>query len=172
VPAIVTTVMGVLTGHWLRGSRPPAVHARGLLAAGTAGVAVGLAWSWWLPINKSLWTSSYAVFTAGAALIVLAACYWMIELRGWTWWTPPFVVLGVNALAVFFLSTLLAKLLVSIHVSGADGRPRLLQAALFDGWFAPWAAPVNASLAWALANVLLWLAVTWALFRKDVRLTV
>ncbi|HEV8441635.1 MAG TPA: heparan-alpha-glucosaminide N-acetyltransferase domain-containing protein [Methylomirabilota bacterium] len=172
VPAVVTTVLGVLTGHWIRGRRPPAVTARGLLWAGAVGLGVGLAWSRWLPLNKSLWTSSYVVFTAGAALVALATCYWMIEIRGRRWWTPPFVVLGVNALVVFFLSTLLAKLLVSVHVAGPDGQSQILQSALFDRVFASWASPANASLAWALANVLLWLAVMWPLYRGGVRLTV
>jgi hypothetical protein len=96
-----------------------------------------------LPINKSLWTSSYAMFTAGAALLVLAACYWAIEMRRWRRWTPPFAALGVNALAVFFLSTLLARLLVLVRVAAADGRARPLQAVLFDGLFLPWAAPAS-----------------------------
>jgi predicted acyltransferase len=104
--------------------------------------------------------------------VALATCYWMIEIRGRRWWTPPFVVLGVNALVVFFLSTLLAKLLVSVHVAGPDGQSQILQSALFDRVFASWASPANASLAWALANVLLWLAVMWPLYRGGVRLTV
>jgi predicted acyltransferase len=172
VPAIVTTLFGVLTGQWIRMRRAVAVTLRGLFLAGAFGVVLGLVWGRWLPLNKSLWTSSYAVFTAGAALVILAACYWAIEIMGWRWWTPPFVVLGVNALAVFFLSTLLAKLLVSVHVTAADGRARVLQAVLFDGLFATWLSPATASLAWALCNVVLWLAVMWPLYARGVRLTV
>lgn len=173
VPAIATTLLGVLTGHTLRGGRPPGATARALAIAGAAGVLAGLAWDRTFPINKPLWTSSYAVFTAGAALLVLAACYWLVEIRRSTWWTSPFAALGVNALAVFFLSTLLARLLVSIRVGRASaGHPLLLHTALFDAWFAPWASPANASLAWAFANVLLWLLVMWPLFRRGIRLTV
>ncbi len=108
VPAIATTLLGVLAGTWIQKARPAATMLRGLFAAGAVCLAVGLAWGVVFPINKSLWTSSYAVFTAGAALVALGACYWIIEIRGYRWWTPPFVILGVNALAVFFLSTLLA----------------------------------------------------------------
>src|SRR5262249_2928801 len=75
VPALATTLFGVLPGTFLASGRPAARTARGLLVAGVAGIAIGLAWGRSLPINKSLWTSSYAVFTAGAALLVLAACY-------------------------------------------------------------------------------------------------
>jgi len=143
-----------------------------VLAAGAVGIAAGLAWGRWFPVNKSLWTRSYVVFTAGAALVALAACYWLIEIRGWRWWTPPFVMLGVNALAVFFLSTLLAILLnrVRVPVGGPGARP--LQAVLFETLFAPWAPAAAASLAWALVNVLLWLVLMWPFFHKGIRLGV
>ena len=112
------------------------------------------------------------MFTAGAALLVLAFCYWLIEIKRSRWWTRPFAALGVNALAVFFRSTLLAILLARVHVTAGDGRLRTLQPMLFDAFFAPWAPAMAASLAWALANVLLWLLVTWALDRRGIRLTV
>jgi len=162
VPAIATTLMGVLTGHWLKagGSRKRVVH--GLLAAGLAGIALGEAWNAWFPINKSLWTSSYAVFTAGAALLGLAACYWLIEARGSVAWTRPFVVLGVNALTLFFLSSLVARLLIRTS----------LHPWLFDHLFAPWMGPVNASLAYAIAYLALWVVLMWLLDRSNLRLTV
>ena len=172
VPAIATTLLGVLTGHWIRGGRAPAATARDLLVAGAAGIGIGLGWDRWFPINKALWSSSYAVFTAGAALVALAACYWLVEIKGSRWWTPPFVVLGVNALAVFFLSTLLSLLLLRIRIPAGDGRLRPLQPVLFEALFAPWAPAAAASLAWALAHVLLWLFVMWPLFRKGIRLGV
>lgn len=165
VPAIVTTLAGVLTGRFLRAARPDTATARTLVVSGAAGLVIGLAWGACFPINKSLWTSSYVVFTAGAALLILAACYWLIEIRGWTWWTGPFVVLGMNALAVFFLSTLLAIALARIHV----GPSRALQTVLFDAFFRPWLRPAAASLAWAIANVMLWLFAMWPLYRKGIR---
>src|SRR5262249_7769545 len=172
IPAIVTTLFGVLTGYWLRAKRASALMTSGLCFAGLVALVLGLAWDRWLPINKSLWTSSYTLFTGGAALVALGLCYWTIDVKGWRWWTPPFVALGMNALAVFFLSTLLAKLLLSVHVVGAGGRATVLHAVLFERLFATWTSPATASLAWAFMNVLLWLAVMWPLYRKDIRLTV
>jgi predicted acyltransferase len=172
VPAMVTTLAGVLTGRFVRAAPPLPATVRALAVSGAISLLIGLWWGTYFPINKSLWTSSYVVFTAGVALLILAACYWLIEIKRWTWWTGPFVVLGVNALAVFFLSTLLAIALVRLHVTSGGGPPRALQAVLFDGWFRPWLGPAAASLAWALANVLLWLLAMWPLYRKGIRIPV
>src|SRR5437867_10507934 len=89
VPAVATTLLGVLTGHWIRGGRAPAVTARGLLVVGATGIGIGLCWDRWFPINKALWSSSYAVFTAGGALGALAACYWLVEITRSRWWARP-----------------------------------------------------------------------------------
>jgi predicted acyltransferase len=172
LPAIATTLLGVLAGHFVRAARSAGTAAKGLALGGVAGIVTGLVWARIFPINKALWTSSYAVFTAGVALLVLAACFWAIEIKGWTWWTAPFVILGVNALAVFFLSTLLAIVLARVHVTSAGGQSRALQAVLYERFFAPWLRPAAASLAWALANVLLWLLAMWPLYRKGVRVPV
>jgi predicted acyltransferase len=171
LPAIATTLFGVLTGQFVKAAPSTRAAVKGLVWSGGAGGVIGLAWGWLFPINKALWTSSYAVFTAGAALLMLAACFWLIEVKGSTWWTTPFVILGVNALAVFFLSTLLAIVLVRVHVPDGS-QSRTLQALLYEHLFAPWLTPAAASLAWALGNVLLWLAAMWALYRKGIRVTV
>jgi predicted acyltransferase len=169
LPALATTLLGVLAGHWLRAGRPAARAAGGLAGAGLAAAALGWLWGLSFPINKALWTSSYALLMAGLAAIALAGCHWAIEARGRRGWAAPFAVLGVHALTLFFLSSLMAKLLVIVRV-GAGG-PRL-HAWLFEHLFAPWASPVNASLAYALAYVLLWWAITWGLDRTGLRLRV
>src|SRR5947209_8667354 len=164
VPAVATTLLGVLTGRWAQSARPPRVITGGLALAGALGAVLGGAWGVWFPVNKALWTSSYAVLTAGLALLVFAACYWATEVSGWRRGAAPFVVLGVNALALFFLSTLVAHVLTLIHVG--DGH---LQKWIFERAFAPWAAPVNASVAYAVAYVLVWWGGMWLLYRAGVR---
>lgn len=169
LPAVATTLLGVLAGHWIRGDRPGRRVAAGLAIGGLAATGAGWLWGLTFPINKSLWTSSYALFMSGLAALALAACYWSIEVRGWRGWARPFVVLGVTALPLFFLSSFMARLLILIRVG--PGGPRL-QAWLFDHLFAPWLPPVDASLAYALAYVLLWWGLMWALHRSGVRLRV
>ena len=69
----------------------PAARSTG----GTAGLALGLLWGLLFPINKALWTSSYVVFTAGFACVMLALCIWIIDIHHVRGWTKPFVVYGV-----------------------------------------------------------------------------
>jgi predicted acyltransferase len=164
VPALATVLVGVLGGQWVLSHRPPRTITTGLLLAGALGVALGVEWGNWFPVNKALWTSSYAVLTAGIALLVFAACYWAVEVCGWRRWATPLVVFGVNALAVFFLSTLAAQAMTLVRVDGVA-----LQQVVFQRAFAPWASPVNASLAYAIAYVLAWWAVMWLLYRLGLR---
>jgi predicted acyltransferase len=107
LPAIATTLCGVLTGEWLRSERAPKQKVMGMLLYGVAGIVAGELWGMWFPINKKLWTSSYVLFTAGCALIVLAVCYWLTDIhmhRGW--WTKPFIIFGKNAIVAYILSEL------------------------------------------------------------------
>ena len=173
LPATATTLLGVLAGHWLRAGqvagRAGAQIVGGLAVGGLAAAALGWLWGLSFPVNKPLWTSSYALLMAGLAALVLAACHWVIEVRGRRGWAAPFALLGVHALTLFFLSSLMAKLLFIVRV-GAGG-PRL-QTWVFEHVFTPWASPVDASLAYALAYVLLWWALMWALDRSGLRLRV
>jgi predicted acyltransferase len=165
VPAVATVLFGVLAGQWVHSARTPRTKLTGLILAGALGLALGVEWGNWFPFNKALWTSSYAVLTVGLALLIFAACYWAIEICGWRRWATPFVVFGVNALALYFLSSLAAHAMTRIRID--DTR---LQRLVFERVFAPWASPVNASLAYAVAYVLVWWGAIWLLYRAGIRL--
>jgi predicted acyltransferase len=94
VPALATTLFGVLAGHWLGSPRHPYEKDAGLFVMGSVGLVLGVVWEPFLPINKHLWTSSYVVFTTGMALAALACCYWLIDLKGYHRVAPPFSSLG------------------------------------------------------------------------------
>jgi predicted acyltransferase len=168
LPAIATTLAGVLTGHLLRSRRGAHEKVSAMFVAGVACVVAGWAWNYWFPVNKPLWTSSYVLFTAGMALQLLAVCYWVIDIKGYTRWTLPFVVFGTNALAVFFLTGLCPRLFNMIKLTGADGKPQGLLGYLHQTLFASWMAPVNASLAYAVCFVLVWLGLMWLLYRRNI----
>ncbi|MGC2108579.1 MAG: heparan-alpha-glucosaminide N-acetyltransferase domain-containing protein [Candidatus Korobacteraceae bacterium] len=112
LPAIATTLCGVLTGEWLRSARTPKQKILGMCLYGVAGVIAGELWGIWFPINKKLWTSSYVLLTAGLALISLAICYWVTDIRLHRgWWSSPFIILGCNAITAYVLSELIGGVL-------------------------------------------------------------
>jgi predicted acyltransferase len=178
IPAVVTCLTGVLTGTWLtrkraNGEVPDKVETvSGLFFAGTVALAVGWSWSLVFPLNKALWTSSYVIYTTGLALLTLAACYWLIDIKQMKWWTKPFVIFGVNALALFVFSGIMARLLGMMRVPGVDGKEISLQQWIFQTFFLSWAEPINASLAYAVTFILFWLFLMWLLYRKNIYIKV
>jgi predicted acyltransferase len=168
LPAIATTLCGVLTGRLLRSRQTPSEKTAAMFVAGTAGIVAGWAWNFWFPINKPLWTSSYVLFTAGMALQLLALCYWLIDIKGVRRWAKPFVVFGTNALAVFFLTGIFARLLGLIKFTQPSGKQLALHSVIFDNLFASWASPINASLMFAVCFVLVWLGLMWILYRRNI----
>ncbi|MFL6263243.1 MAG: acyltransferase family protein [Thermoanaerobaculia bacterium] len=167
VPAIATALLGLFVGDGLRSPRTRREKLAGLLLWGCAATAAGLVLGRWFPINKNLWTSTYVLFTAGAALLLLAAIYWLVDLKGRDAWAPPFLVFGTNAIVAFFGSTLLAKLGYLIHLQ--EGGERVtLQQWLYHRLFASWLPDYAASLAWALAFLALCWLLTALLYRRRI----
>jgi predicted acyltransferase len=131
------------------------------------GIALGYLWNPLFPINKNIWTSSYVLLTAGAAALLLALCYWIIDVRGWRGWTKPFVILGSNAITLYVASGLLVETLGLIRVTGDDGQPVALSRWIYVEAFAPLAAPKNASLLYALAHLaVLFVLLAWMYRRR------
>ena len=168
IPAIATALCGVLTGHWLRSGKPQFEKVTGLFVAGLACVVAGWAIDPWFPINKALWTSSFVIFMAGMALQLLALFYWLIDIKGIKKWALPFTIYGVNAIAVFVLSGLAARLMSLWKISQADGSKLDAQSFIYQHLFASWAEPINASLLFAITYVLIWLFLMWLLYRKNI----
>ncbi len=171
-PAIATALLGVLTGKWLATVQDAKKKALGLLAFGAACVIAGQLWAIWFPINKKLWTSSFVLFTAGCALICLAACYWVSDVklhRGI--WTKPFVIFGTNAIAAYVLADLIASSLLSLRVQHGQ-RAITLQDYIYRVAFSHIAPRELASLAYSLAFVLVCFLPIWLMYRKRIFLKV
>lgn len=167
-PAIATTLVGVLAGQWLRSPRDAVGRVAGLAFTGVGAVGLGLLINRWCPINKNLWSPSYVVFTAGAALGGLAVCYWLIDVRGYRRWATPFIVFGMNPIVAYVLSTLIAKEMLLWRVARRDGSVLDLHRYVFESIFLPLARPVDASLLYAVAYALVWLGVASVLYRNRV----
>jgi predicted acyltransferase len=172
LPAIGTTLLGVLTGLWFRSAPTLEKKAIGLAVGGAVLAAIGLAWGQVFPLNKALWTSSFAVYTAGLGAVLLAACIWFVDIRGWRRVAYPFVVLGTNAIALYVLSGLIARTLGLVKLTGGDGVVRSLKTVIYDGLFVPLASPINASLLFAIANLVVLYGVLWVMYKRGIFLKV
>jgi predicted acyltransferase len=165
IPAIGTTLLGILTGHILRARWSPAEKTAWMYTMGSSLALAGLTAGIWLPINKNLWTSSYTLFMAGMATTTFAFCYWINDVKGYRRWSRPFAVYGMNAIAVYFLAGILARTTMTIKVPLADGTVSLRDY-IYAKIFAPLASPMNASMLHGIAFVLLMYLVAYLMYRR------
>jgi predicted acyltransferase len=166
LPAIATTLLGCLAGRLLRFQLELRKSLKPLFLFGLSLVAVGMLFDHWLPINKNLWTVSFAFFMSGLATLEFWMLFWIVDVKGWRGWSKPFVIYGMNAIAVFVLSGIVGRLLGLIHVTESNGTAVSLQGFIFEHVFAPVASPRNASLLFAFAMVLFLFAIAWLLYRR------
>ncbi len=167
LPALVTTLMGLLTGTYLRTRRPAYETLTSLYFYGSVSMAAGVVWSAWFPINQHLWSSSLVLFTGGMGLAGLATCYYVVDVRKITWWTPPFLFYGVNSIAVWTLTELGMKTLEAIQTVAPDGTATNLWKASGD-LLGRYFGPMGGSFAVAVLYDLLWLGVMGILYRRRI----
>ncbi len=155
IPAVATALLGVLAARFVKEQR-----IKMLTVAGIIGIVVGWAWGLAFPINKSLWTSSYVIYTAGWACVILALWMWKMPAR-------PFVVFGVNPLVAFVGSGMMARLLGIIKIGGVS-----LQQTVYRTLFKPYFPPQVASFLYALLFVAVWWGILALLYRRNIILKV
>jgi predicted acyltransferase len=121
------------------------------------------------PINKNLWTSSFALLTAAIAAQALAVCHWVLDVERWRRWATPFLAFGRNALAAYFLSVGLDSVLARWVAWPSTAT---LKWEVYSQAFAWWAEPCCgaelASLAYALAYVAVWCVVVSLMYRRRI----
>ena len=165
IPALVTVLIGYFTGSWLQKQQVKTRTSVNLVIWGLGCLIIGILWGFVFPINKSLWTSSYVVYTAGWALLVLALCYEVVEVRGLKKWGFPWEVMGLNAIFLFVGSGVVGRILVKTSVgSGKDAVAT--KTWIYDNLFSAWAGNMNGSLLFAITNLLLWWLVLYFMYRR------
>jgi predicted acyltransferase len=172
LPAIGTAMLGNLAGRWIGEKRPLSERLAGLSSVGALGMMTGLMWHWSFPINKSLWTSSYVLFSAGVAAVALSTVMWIVDFNRVRRFTRLFVVYGTNPIVAFVGSAVMARCIYSIFKVNYAGTRIPLQEGIYRTLFASWLSPVNASLAFAVAFVLFWYGVLSLLHRRGIILKV
>ena len=168
LPALGTTLLGLLTGLWLRASKPLAAKAQGLVVGALVCLATGYLWSIWFPFNKNMWTSSYVLVTAGWSLAVLTLAFWAADVRCWRKrWIWPWLVLGSNAITAYIISELIPSALSNICFM-AGGRRTNVMAWVFNHTFAHIPSPGWAAFAYSVSILAFCIIPVWALYRKKI----
>jgi predicted acyltransferase len=171
IPAIVTVIIGFIAGGVISETEKQKVPVK-MIIHGVILTGAGLLWSLVFPINKPLWTSSYVLYTAGLAFVLMAIFIWIIDLKGYTKWTSPLVVFGMNPLFIFALSGIWARCLtriIKIHegdtvVNGYNW--------LYQNIFQPFAGNINGSLLFALTHIVVFWFICWVLYKRKIFLKV
>ena len=108
ITMIATAMFGMFAGEILAGEASKERKALNLvlLAVGLAAAGLAMAFAFGpysLPVNKPVWTSSFALVVGGISAGLLALFYWIIDIRGWRRWGFFFKVIGMNAITVYIL---------------------------------------------------------------------
>ncbi len=174
LPALCSQLFGVLAGRWLLSSHSRTEQTVWMLLAGLALLWLGNVLDVILmPINKSLWSPSFCLFMTGWALLLFSAFYWLLDVNphgasraAAARWTKPFLIYGMNALFIFALSGLIAKMFGFIKFDQPDGSKLALGRILYAPIRALPIGPVNTSLLYAVAFNLLMFSIAWFMWRK------
>lgn len=131
LPAIASGISGMIVGHLIVSDRSRERIVIGMMIGGLLAYTAGNIWDWIFPINKSLWTSSYVLYTSGLASMSLGACYYWIDVLGKSKGTYIGVIFGTNAITAYVLSGVFLtithtnwlgeKSMVSYFMSGITG---------------------------------------------------
>lgn len=173
LPSIATTLFGALTGAWLRQPISETGKVKSMLIVAGCGTLAGLLMQFWVPLNKSIWSSSYTVFTASLALFCIAFFYWLIDIKGYRKFTGFFLVYGSNAITVFVLSGIFARFLDFIKLpQPPESNFITLKTILFKTLFLSWLPEKVASLAYAVSFVILWYCIMYIFYKRKIFLKI
>lgn len=152
-----SVLFGILVGQLVLGRTAARLRTPILIAVGLLFMSAGMALSHWIPISKWLWTPSYSIFMAGVSAVAFGAVHWVVEERHITRGLLLFEQFGVNALIAYVVSRLAANPL-KVHVMGRS---------IYDDLLQPLTSPANASLLFALVNVLaVFVIISWMYRRR------
>lgn len=168
IPAIGTVLMGVFTGHWLRSQRDSRTKVLWMMCVGIVGLAAGLVWNRWFPINKNLWTSSFVLLTGGFALAFLGLLYWLLDVKNRRAWTMPALVFGMNAIVGFLADSIVYGPGYTFTARGPNGASVNWHEAA-QAWLVSFGLNAsNASLVYSIFAVLFCWTLLWLLWRKRI----
>lgn len=163
LPALVTTISGMLAGTLLLGKKTWEQKVIYLLIAGFVLTVLGSVWSWFFPINKNLWTSSYVLFTSGLALLTLGTLIYLVDILKHSKWTKFGIIYGSNAIAIYVIAALLGPVFYGINIGGQSLNNHFLGLATQAGM-----SPDFASMIYAIIYIGINFIPALILYRKKI----
>lgn len=159
-PAIATGLLGVFAGLLLRRTdRDDRQKVTRLLLGGAAALAVGWLWHLQFPVVKKIWTSSFVLVAGGYSLLLLAAFYWIVDVKRWRGWCTPFVWVGMNAITLYIVNNLLQGFRrIAARFAGGDVK------AFFDSTI----TAGTGDLVIAMVGTALMFLLAWYLHKKQI----
>lgn len=167
-PAIATALLGIRVGEILKqaGLKANEKCIR-LFLIGVVAIVLGLITDLFFPINKSLWTSSYVLYSGGICTLGLMLAFWLIDVKGYKTYAWTFLVFGTNAITAYILSEIMPGLINFLRlphnwhtISGMKY--------IYEVVFLPIFSPVNASLLSACVFVILIWLIMYILYRRKI----
>ena len=165
LPSFGSTLLGMIAGWYLKRMQPAWSKLRGLMISGILLLAAGLLWAQSFPLNKKLWTSSYVLYAGGWSVLILAACYFALEIKQWKGrWTYPWLVLGTNAITAYVFSELLSSSVAVFHINPQQS----FQEFVYSGFFYHIGSPAFGSLVYSIAFAAVCWLPAWLLYRQRI----
>ncbi|TAF43459.1 MAG: DUF5009 domain-containing protein [Sphingobacteriales bacterium] len=173
LPAIATGIFGIIMGYILKETpKYNGITALRMIYHGVMAVIIGLCFSYFFPINKSLWSSSYVLVTGGLATIIFSLIYFWFDVKSHKNYVNLFLVFSKNAITVFFGSAIIAKLF-NIKWISINGKLIGIKQWLYQLFFVNFIKnPYLASLLGALTFVIIWYVILWLLAKLNIKISV
>ncbi len=180
ISSIATSLLGVFCGSILS-SKTNEIKKQilSIFGFGILLVLVGLLWDQNLPMNKSLWTGSYVIYTAGLAFLSIG-CFgllnFLLRIKKWDQLQSeiifqPFLVFGKNAILVFVGSGLLARTLNLWIIVSENGKSSSIKTLFYSKLIFIGNSHLE-SLIYAILNLLFWWIILSILDRKKIYIKV
>ncbi len=172
LPSVAHMLIGFICGGLILRTRDNRDRIVNLFLVGTVLTFCGFLLSYWMPINKKIWSPTFVLTTCGLASSFLALLIWIIDIKGWRSWCRFFEVFGINPLFLFCLASVLSTIIGSVKgpFSGSDSGFISIKGYIYESLLMPLAGG-DATLA-SLLFALSFIAVIWCvgliLYKKKI----
>lgn len=173
IPAIVSVMMGYFVGQFIQLKGRSYEMLTQLFVVGSLLVFTGYMWDFSFPINKKIWTSSYVLYTAGLATLLLGLLIYVLEMRAVKpRWSRFFEVFGKNPLFIFAFSVLLPRSLALVRwPDHVDEQGKTVYSTALPWFYEHLCKPLSSDLrigsfVYAVCMMVFMWSIVWAMDRK------